>query len=248
MPAHRRLCLHISGFGLQGEDLAIKIKDLVDQGHNTEAAFIALIHDEPKQALAALKTGSAPANRELSLALAGFVRGSTDDTWTETIQEIAASQTDPFARAILALVQTGSWQDVLSSTSLPLKFRVGVALLYLLDDDLTTYIATTTSTCIEQGDIEGIVLTGLSEKAVPLFQTYILKYHDLQTAILAISHTSPRYFSSRLVDTWRMEYRNLLNTYRLFIHRVRFDTQATALSCPANGAEPTLKPQRDKYH
>ncbi|KAL8723516.1 MAG: hypothetical protein Q9181_007267, partial [Wetmoreana brouardii] len=115
--------------------------------------------------------------------------------------------------------------------------------MYLPDDDLTTYITTTTSDCIEHGDIEGIVLTGLSAKAVPLLQTYMLKYHDLQTAILAISHTSPRYFASPLVDAWRIEYRNLLNTYRLFLHRVKFDTQATALSVPSGGGQkPTLKP------
>ncbi|KAL8960195.1 MAG: hypothetical protein Q9183_005509, partial [Haloplaca sp. 2 TL-2023] len=224
LPAHRRLCLYICGFGIQGEDLDADIKDRLEKDRSTEAAFVALAHNEPKKALTALKAGSNSANRELSVALAGFVKGSTDDLWNDTIQDIASSQTDPFAQAILAFVQRGSWQDVLSTTSLPLKFRVLVALLHLHDDDLTTYITTTTSTCIENGDIEGIILTGLSEKAVPLFQTYILKYHDLQSAILAITHTSPRYFSSRLVDIWRMEYRNRLNTHRLFIPRVRFDT------------------------
>ncbi|KAL8699708.1 MAG: hypothetical protein Q9201_005850 [Fulgogasparrea decipioides] len=243
LPAHRRLCLHVCGFGLQGEELDMKVEDLADQGRKTEAAFLALLHGEQKQALLSLKAGSASGHRELFLALAGFIRGTTDDTWNEAIQDIASSQTDPFARAIFALVQTGSWQDILSENSLPLKFRVGIALMYLPDDDLTTYITTTTSDCIEHGDIEGIVLTGLSAKAVPLLQTYILKYHDLQTAILAISHTSPRYFASPLVDAWRIEYRNLLNTYRLFLHRVKFDTRATALSVPSGGGQqPALKP------
>ncbi|KAL8869486.1 MAG: hypothetical protein Q9174_004237 [Haloplaca sp. 1 TL-2023] len=242
LPAHRRLCLHLCGFGVQGEDLDAEIKDPLEKDRSREAAFIALVRNEPKQALTALKAGNTSANRELSIALAGFVRGSTDDTWNDTIQDIASSQENPFAHAILAFVKRGSWQDVVSTKSLPLRFRVLVALLHLPDEDLTTYITTTTSTCIENGDIEGIVLTGLSEKVVPLLQNYILKYLDLQTAILAVSHTSPRYFSSRLVDIWRTEYRNRLNTHRLFIPRVRFDTGATALSCPSNGGAPTLKP------
>ncbi|KAI4195749.1 MAG: hypothetical protein LQ350_007030 [Teloschistes chrysophthalmus] len=230
LPAHRRLCLHICALGLAGEDLDNAVQDLVGKERVTEAAFLALIHNEPKQALSALKAGSTPRNRELSLALAGFIRGTTDDTWDETIQDIASSVTDPFARAILAFVRTGAWQDVLSETSLPLKHRIGIALMYIADDALTTWITTTTDECITHGDIEGIVLTGLSEKAIPLFQTYILKYNDLQSAILALSHTSPRYFPSALVDAWRAEYRNRLNTHRLFLHRVRFDTGATALS------------------
>ncbi|KAL8840127.1 MAG: hypothetical protein Q9170_001475 [Blastenia crenularia] len=243
LPAHRRLCLSICGFGLPSEEFDNMIKALVGHGQNTRAAAVALAHNHPKRALAALKNASGPAHRELSLALAGFVKGVADDTWNETIADIATSLTDPYARAILALVRNSSWQDVLSETSLPLQYRVGVAVMYLPDPDLTTYISTLTSECIQHGDIEGIPLTGLSEQAVPLLHNYILKYHDLQTAILAISHTSPRYFSSTLVDLWRAEYRSLLNTYRLYIPRVRFDTGATKLSATPNGSgKPALAP------
>ncbi|KAL8813266.1 MAG: hypothetical protein Q9200_000393 [Gallowayella weberi] len=241
LPAHRRLSLYICGYGLPGKELDNVFNDLIDQGQNSKAAFMALAHNDSKQALSALRTNSTSANRELALALAGFLKGVPDDTWEETIENIAASLTDPYACAILAFVRIGSWHDVLRETSLPLKCRIGVALMYLADDELTTYISNTTDECTTHGDIEGLVLTGLSEKAVPLLQNYILKYHDLQTAILLISHTSPRYFSSPLVDTWRSEYRARLNTYRLFIPRVRFDTQATKLSVTSNG-KPTLTP------
>ncbi|KAL8726362.1 MAG: hypothetical protein Q9166_006769 [cf. Caloplaca sp. 2 TL-2023] len=242
LPAHRRLSLYICGFGLPDEEFNVTIEDLINQGQNTKAAFLALTHDRSKQALSALKSGAASANRELSLALAGFVKGTIVETWKETIQDIVAPLTDPYARGILALVRTGSWHDVLSETSLPLKFRIGVALMYLTDDDLTDYIASTTHESTNYGDIEGLVLTGLSEKAVPLLQKYILRYHDLQTAILVISHTSPRYFSSGLVDIWRSEYRAKLNTYRLFIPRVRFDTQATKLSVSNQTGKPSIAP------
>lgn len=242
LPAHRRVCLHICGFGLPSEELDNTIKALIDQERNTKAAALALAHNESKRALAALRSSPTPAHRELSLALAGFIKGVTDETWNETITDIAVSLTDPYARAILALVRNGSWRDVLSETSLPLQYRVGIAVMYLPDPELTKYISALTNECIRHGDIEGLPLTGLSEQAVPLLQNYILKYHDLQTAILVISHTSPRYFSSPLVDIWRTEYRSLLNTYRLFIHRIRFDTGATKLSAPPNSSKPTLTP------
>ena len=218
------------------------MKDLVRKGHNTRAAALAIIHDQPKLAFLALRNGAASsAHRELSLALAGFVKGNTDDTWNETVQEIAKELDDPYARAVLALVSHGDWHDVLAETSLPLRDRVGIALMYLDDQELTEYIGSTTAECIEQGDIDGIVLTGLTEQSIPLFETYIRKFGDLQTTILALCHTSPRYFSSPLVDHWRESYRSFLNTCRLFLQRVQFDIQSTKLSTPPN-RKPLLPP------
>ena len=242
-PMHRQLCLLTCGLGLSYQELEVSVRDFVQHGQNTKAAALAVIHDQPKLAFNALRNGRASsAYRELSLALAGFVKGSNDDTWDETVRDVAKELDDPYARAILALVSYGDWHDVLAETSLPLKYRLGVALMYLDDVDLTRYIESTTTDCIRRGDIEGIFLTGLTEKSVPLFQAYLLKSSDLQTPILALSFVSPRYFSHPLLDFWREAYRSLLNTYRLFIQRVQFDVQATRLSIrsSARDAKPSL--------
>ena len=244
-PMHRQLCLHICGLGLPYQQLEADVKELVQNGQNTKAAALAIIHDQPKLSFNALRNGKASlAHRELSLALAGFVKGVNDDTWDEIVREIAKELDDPYARAILALVSYGDWHDVLAETSLPLKYRIGVALMYLDDAELTQYIESKTAECMEHGDIEGIVLTGLTEKAVPLFQAYMLKFSDLQTPTLALSFTSPRYFTNPLVDLWRESYRSLLNTYRLFIQRVQFDVQATKLSIRSStkDGKPALAP------
>ena len=241
-PKHRQFCLHTCGLGLSHQHLEESVKDLVSQGQNTRAAALAIIHDQPKMAFLALRKGSASLpHRELSLALAGFVKGTTDDTWDETVREVAKQLDDPYARAILALVSYGDWHDVLAEASLPLRDRVGVALMYLDDQELTQYIADVTEESIRQGDIEGIVLTGLTEKSVPLFQAYMQKFGDLQTPVLALAHTSPRYFSSPLIDIWREHYRSSLNAYRLFLQRVQFDIGATKLSATP-GQRPTLLP------
>ena len=218
------------------------MKHLVLQGQNTHAAALAMIHDQAKLAFQALRNGTASAtHREISLALAGFVKGSTDDIWDETVREIAKSSDDPYARAILALVSYGDWHDVLLETSLPLRDRIGVALMYLDDEELTQYIEETTSECVEQGDIEGIILTGLGEKAVPLFENYIIKFADLQTAVLAMALTTPRYFTDLRVGLWRDTYRSHLNAWRMFIPRVHFDVQCTKLST-LPGQRPLLPP------
>lgn len=241
-PNHRRLCLHTCGLGLRLEQLEEYVRDLVGQGRNTKAAALAIIHDQANLAFQALRYGNAsPTHRELSLALAGYNKGNTDDTWEETVRDLAKTIDDPYARAILALVRYGDWHDVLAETSLPLRDRVGIALMYLDDLELTQYINSNLMDCIDDGDIEGIVLTGLTEQAVPLFENYIRKFLDLQTAVLAISITCPRYFTDSRVDLWRETYRADLNNWCMFTQRAQFDVQCTKFSTPPNG-RPELQP------
>ena len=242
IPNHRRLCLYTCGLGLRSQSLEILVKNLVERGQNTKAAAISIIHGQTKLALQALRgNGASPVHRELSLALAGYQRGTVDDAWEETIRDLADHLNDPYARAILALVRPGNWHEVLAETSLPLRDRLGVALMYLDDTELTQYVHTNMTECIEEGDIEGIALTGLTEQAVPLFENYIQKSNDLQTAVLAMSFTCPRYFSDARIDLWRNTYRSYLNGWRMFIERGRFDVEATRLSAGPNQS-PELRP------
>lgn len=241
-PNHRRLCLYNCGLGLPYQKLEATVKDFVRQGQNTKAAALAIIHDQAKLAFQALRSGNAsPAQRELSLALAGYNKGVIDDTWEETVRDIKSDLDDPYARAILALVSYGDWHDVLAETSLPLRDRVGIALMYLNDDELTHYITDNAAECIQEGDIEGVVLTGLTEQAVPLFENYIRKFSDLQTAILAMSFTCPSYFTDPRVDLWRQTYRSQLNSWGMFIQRVHLDVQSTRLSISLGG-KPEIRP------
>ena len=242
---HRQLCLYTCGLALTREQLETTVKELVNDAQNTKAAALAMIHDNIRLATIALRSGKASlVHRELSLALAGYVKGNRDDVWDETVQEVAKELDDPYARAILAFVSYGDWHDALAETSLPLKYRLSIALLHFEDEELSDYIRTTTEDCILHGDIEGIVLTGLTERSVPLFQKYMMKFSDLQTAVLALSFVCPRYFLHPLVDLWREVYRSHLNSYRLFTKRVQFDVQATKLSVRGRdrSAKPTLAP------
>lgn len=246
-PNHRRLCLHTCGLGLPYQQLEETVKKLVFKGENTKAAALAMIHDQAKLAYLALKNGKpSSVHRELAVALAGFNKGleKTDEAWNETIQDMKENLDDPYARSILALVSYGDWHDVLAETTLPLRDRVGIALLYLSDEELTQYINDNAAESIEEGDVEGVVLTGLTEQAVPLFEKYIEKFSDTQTALLAMSFTCPRYFADSRIDKWRETYRSYLNGLRLFIPRVQYDVQATKLSTPPNGKPQLAVPPR----
>ena len=242
---HRRLCLHTCGLGLRYEQLETLVRDLVQQDQNTKAAAVAVIHDQAKLAFLALRNGkTSPVHRELSLALAGYNKGTADETWEETVNDLLDQLDDPYARAILALVEYGDWHDVLAETSLPLRDRLGIALMYLDDEDLTQYIQDNMDECIKEGDLEGIVLTGLTEHAVPLFENYIRKFKDLQTAVLAMSITCPRYFADSRIDIWRQTYRSYLNGWGMFVQRSRFDVQASKFSTPPHGRPEARPPPR----
>ena len=245
---HRRVCLYTCGLGLSPQLVEATVKEMIDNSEKTKAAALAIIHSGGKLALQALRAGIISAvDRELSLALAGYLNGLTgdrNDTWHETIQNLAMDLQDPYARAILAFVSRGDWHDVLQETSLPLRDRVGIALMYLPDDELTQYINTSTNEAIKAGDIEGIILTGLGPKSVPLFENYIQKFSDLQTAVLALAFASPRYFTDPRVTTWRQTYRTQLDELGMFLQRAQFDVQHSKLSSLPDGASTLPSPPR----
>jgi WD repeat-containing protein mio len=235
---HRRLCLHVSGLAWSYNDLEAHVRRLISQNRHTKAAAIAIFADERKLAYRALRhKSSTQSHKMLSMAIAGATKrgllSSAEDTesedqWSESINTLADELTDPYARAILAFVRTGNYEVVVQEESLPLKDRVGVALRWLSDRSLTDYISKATRDAVTAGDVEGVILTGIgSNVAVELMGNYIRKFGDLQTAVLALSHTVPRYVDDsaavRRFSAWRETYRHQINSWSLKYDRVRFD-------------------------
>src|SRR5262249_20716878 len=153
-------------------------------------------------------------HKMLAMAIAGASkRGRTDgggastgedsDThndWFETISSLAEELTDPFARAILAYVKSGDWSNVMYEETLPLKYRVCVALRHFDDSKLTRYISKVTKDAIVEGDIEGVVLTGTAtQDAFELMKSYVQRFGDLQTSVLALCTSIPRYVDGEKV-------------------------------------------------
>ncbi|KAL4881153.1 WD40-repeat-containing domain protein [Aspergillus karnatakaensis] len=225
---HRRLGLRICGAAQSHRELEELVKTLSADSQHTKAAALAVFQDEPKLAYLALRSHKpTQAHRLLAMAIAGAAKGETDSDWEETCAEIAKELNDPYSRAILAFVSKGDWRSVIHELTLPLKYRVEVALRWLPDDELTTYLTEKTKQAIHEGNIEGIVLTGLGHSAMELFQSYINKFNDVQTPVLAMSHTVPRFVNTTLnkhrFETWRETYRWQINSWKLQMKRAQFD-------------------------
>jgi len=235
-PELRQLCLFSCGLAISSAELEARAKDLVCQGQRTKAAALAVFHGNAGFACSALLSGSSsPAQKLLAMGIKGFAKGDYDEDWNETCKNIAKDLHDPYARAMMAFVGSGDWYSILEETSLPLSNRVGVALMHLPDDALTEYLNEVSAEAIRDGDIEGIALTGLTEQAMDLFQNYIVKFHDVQTATLAMSFTNPRFITDDRLEHWKDSYRYAIQSWKMHHARIRFDIQATKLSKTSDG-------------
>ncbi|OQV04580.1 hypothetical protein CLAIMM_09440 [Cladophialophora immunda] len=241
--ANRQLCLYSAGLAWSSDELDLIVKRLVTKNQHTKAAALALFAMDRKLAFKALRSKTAnQSHKMLAMAIAGaFKKTRNEDTgtmspdesdaqddWVDTISSLADELTDPYARAILAYVKTGDWSNVVTEESLPLKYRVCIALRHYDDSRLTKYISQATKEAVTTGDIEGVVLTGTATQAAfDLMVGYVQRFGDLQTVVLALCATVPRYLDDEAVlrkfDGWKDSYRHMMNSWNLKFDRVRFD-------------------------
>jgi hypothetical protein len=239
-PEHRRVCLRLCGAAQSYRELEELVKNLSAENQHTKAAALAVFQDEPKLAYLGLRSNKpTQAHKLLAMAIAGSAKGDNNSDWEDTCAEISKELTDPYSRAILALVSKGDWNSVIREATLPLKYRVEVALRWLPDNELTEYLKNASTEAIRQGDIEGVVLTGLGHLAMGLFQSYIEKFNDVQTPVLAMSYTVPRIVSSSAsvaqFEAWRETYRRQMNSWKLQLERARFDVGSRRFAVTVDG-------------
>lgn len=67
---------------------------------------------------------------------------------------------------------------------------------------MTAYINRALEKLVQEGDVEGVVVTGLTSKGVDLFEKAIDRYGDVQTASLVMSYIVPKRFKDIRVEDW----------------------------------------------
>lgn len=130
---------------------------------------------------------------------------------------------DPYFRAMLTHLALGDWSEVLEEESLPLRERLAIAFQFLDDKALSSYLRRTSDRSSSRGDIGGIIVTGLTSSGMDILQNYVDRTGDVQTAAILSSYVSPSRFSDVRVERWLETYRDLLDGFKLFHHRVSFD-------------------------
>ncbi|KAK4237408.1 SEH-associated protein 4 [Achaetomium macrosporum] len=234
---HREMCLEICGLGRSyGEEFEEALSTSSPRRESTWYTMVAahaIFRGNTKGAVQVLKRASSEHPELLFVSLALQLMGKTADNEVKAaldFDERVACKTDPYLRAISAIIATGDWAVIADQRSLPLRDRCFVAVRYFSDDALTAWLEQEVAVAIEIGDIEGIVLTGITDSLVDILARYVHKFNDFQTATLLLSICAPRFIDDIRANTMRNTYRRYLQRHRAFFMRAKFDVESTLRS------------------
>ncbi|KAI8372909.1 uncharacterized protein BYT42DRAFT_578520 [Radiomyces spectabilis] len=233
--AQRQLALAACGLRFNATELETQLIRLESNGEYDKAAGWALFHGLPERAIQALSSvrgdGQGEDDRQrkwMSAVLAGYqIKNSQENTtWRQLCESLSNDMVDhPYLRAIFAYIASNDWYCVLNEPELPLRERMAVALRVLDDEQMTRFLNVTLDELIQQGDMEGVVVTGLTTRGVDLFDQALNRYGDVQTASMVMSFVVPRRFKDKRVEDWVEDYRSLLDRWQLWHSRAKFDIQ-----------------------
>lgn len=206
-------------------------------GEYSRAAAIAVFHLNLRLAIDILNKGAArhPHLAVIAMALSGYTTDKKS-LWRELCSTTKKQLTDPYLKAAFAFLvdQTDTYEHVLSEKDMLIEDRVGFACTFLSDSNLTDYINHLTDTVYQTGDLSGIILTGTTEECIPLFQRYLDNTGDVQTvSVIAVRAFPFNFFhEDPSCQAWIESYRSLLDGWRLWMQRAKFDIFMNAHKIP----------------
>ncbi|XP_076029287.1 GATOR complex protein mio [Oratosquilla oratoria] len=226
----RHRALELCSWGFDNDSLLNSfLSCLENSGEYTRAAAVAVFNLHIRQAIQILQRGSGkgkdPTLNTTAMAMAGF----TDERkalWRDTCINLRAHLVDPYLRAVFAFLtgDADSYDPVLGETNMALQDRVAFACLYLSDVRLTEYLDKLGTKLVEEGNLDGILLTGLGSDGIDLIQRYVDLSGDMQTAALITIHALQSAMEKDLrLQNWVQSYRDLLDNLRLWNERAELD-------------------------
>lgn len=236
--AQRKLCLILSGWDLFPSDYEEKYQNIIKLGSYEKAAAWAVFFGDIPKAVEILASAKKERLRLIATAIAGYMAFKDqpgNNSWREQCRRMSSELDDPYLRVIFAFIADNDWWDILYEPAISLRERLGVALRFLNDRDLSKFLERTSATVIENGELEGLILTGITPSGIDLLQSYVNKTSDVQSAALISLFGSPRYFRDKRVDEWVQTYRVMLNSWKLFSMRAKFDCLRSKLSRTSRG-------------
>ncbi|OXB40606.1 hypothetical protein B1J92_M09383g [Nakaseomyces glabratus] len=234
----RKLCLIISGWDLSPSDYQEKYDIIIKNGNYEKAAAWAMFFGDIPKAIEILGSAKKERLRLIATAISGYLVYKDqpgNNAWRQQCRKMSNDLDDPYLRVIFAFIADNDWCDILYEPAISLRERLGVALRFLNDSDLTRFLERTSSIVINNGELEGLILTGITPIGIDLLQSYVMKTSDIQSAALIAVYGCPRYFRDQRVDEWIDTYRTMLNSWQLFSMRAKFDVLRAKLSKTSAG-------------
>uniref|UniRef100_UPI00358F6695 GATOR2 complex protein MIOS isoform X2 n=1 Tax=Myxine glutinosa TaxID=7769 RepID=UPI00358F6695 len=234
----RSLALQLCGWRPCGNDGDVDTFLLSLERFNEweRAAAISLFNLKIRLAIQILQKGAASGKGDLNLnVVAMALSGYTDDRaslWREMCGSLRLQLSNPYLRAVFTFLtsEVGSYDDILNESNMAVRDRVAFACMFLKDSQLFRYLDKLTNEMKESGNLEGILLTGLTQDGIDLMASYVDRTSDVQTASLCmLQATSSEVIEEARVQHWVESYRDLLDAWRLWHKRAAFDIHRSKL-------------------
>ncbi|XP_036022024.1 GATOR2 complex protein MIOS isoform X2 [Mus musculus] len=173
----------------------------------------------------------------VAMALSGYT-DEKNSLWREMCSTLRLQLNNPYLCVMFAFLtsEAGAYDGVLYENKVAVRDRVAFACKFLGDAQLNKYIEKLTNEMKEAGNLEGILLTGLTKDGVDLMESYVDRTGDVQTASYCMLQGSPLdVLKDERVQYWIENYRNLLDAWRFWHKRAEFDIHRSKL-------DPSSKP------
>ena len=240
-PENRQLCLSLCGWNFSKEGLRERCLTLIGEGQYYKAIVLAVFQGYKDVALDLLKE-TIQQKQVQNIGLAAVIACEFVSEAQRPLCQWMADMTDePYLKSLLAYFIEGDWAKVVEMTTLSLTDRVGVALKYLSDEKLSHFLRLATRETIAYGNIEGLLLTGLTDRTMDLLEHYISKFGDLQSAVLLLSRACPLYIQDARWTLWKEIYLNQMQVWRTFLERTHYIKEHNLRSVSREGKS-TNKP------
>lgn len=216
---NRNFMLKLCGWG-QWEELVNQLKDTEDF---ERAACISIFHNDFDKAVDILtlasKINKSNEYLALSIILRHFKKRDLLDNNEEFIS-IVNKLTNSYLKVLFLKLSHSLNSFNYYETDILIPDRIAFAILTLGPEKLVEFVDKLTKYCIEQGNLFGILLTGLNLECLDLFQSYITRSYDVQTAAVAIINSNLENDNSIM---WIETYRGLLDQWMMWEQRALFD-------------------------
>ncbi|XP_022107644.1 GATOR complex protein MIOS-like isoform X2 [Acanthaster planci] len=230
----RSAALMLCGWEFDHDEVAFStfINRLVEKSEYERAAAICVFQLRLRQAIDVLNRATTDAAQNdnsslhgMAMALSGFTQ-QRNTLWCEMCSTLREKLKHPYLRAMFGFLTAfdDTFDVVLKEPGLNMEDRVAFACLFLNDQQLPVFIEELTNITVQDGKLEGMLLAGLNKDCVELLQSYVDRTADIQTAsLVAVLALPPELCKDKRVTHWVESYRGLLDTWRLWHQRARFD-------------------------
>ncbi|KAL0278558.1 UNVERIFIED_CONTAM: hypothetical protein PYX00_000352 [Menopon gallinae] len=228
----RDSALHLCGWRFEKDTLALQnfLDKLQMEGLYSRAAAIAVFNLKLRVSINILSKGAESVGSDsnlsiVAMALSGF-SGDKSNMWKEHCMKSRTRLTDPYLRAMFAFLtaENENYDNVLSENEMAVKDRVAFACIFLSDLKLSEYLLKLSEKLTEEGNLDGILLTGASVEGAKLLQRYLDATGDVQSvSLLAIRAFPLEIQMDQNVQNWIVSYQQILDSKKLWDQRAHFD-------------------------